>query len=56
MVEACRQHGVVSVVGAMTPTEIMQATQKGADVIKVFPACSVGPEFFAQVLGPFPNV
>jgi 2-dehydro-3-deoxyphosphogluconate aldolase/(4S)-4-hydroxy-2-oxoglutarate aldolase len=55
MVAACRRHGVVSVVGAATPTEIMQALKHGADVIKVFPASSVGPSFFAEVLGPFPQ-
>jgi 2-dehydro-3-deoxyphosphogluconate aldolase/(4S)-4-hydroxy-2-oxoglutarate aldolase len=55
MVEACRRHGVLSVVGAITPTEIMQALRLRADVIKVFPATSVGPSFFAEVLGPFPG-
>ena len=56
MVEACRRHGVVSVVGAITPTEIMEALRLGADVIKVFPATSVGPGFFSEVLGPFPGL
>jgi 2-dehydro-3-deoxyphosphogluconate aldolase/(4S)-4-hydroxy-2-oxoglutarate aldolase len=56
MVEACRRNGVVSVVGTITPTEIMEALRLGADVIKVFPAASVGPGFFAEVLGPFPGL
>jgi 2-dehydro-3-deoxyphosphogluconate aldolase / (4S)-4-hydroxy-2-oxoglutarate aldolase len=56
VVEACRRLGVVSVAGAVTPTEIMQALRAGADVIKVFPASSVGPSFFAEVLGPFPGI
>ncbi len=56
MVQACQAHGVVSVVGAATPSEIMQALRLGADVIKVFPAISVGPGFFAEVLGPFPGI
>jgi 2-dehydro-3-deoxyphosphogluconate aldolase / (4S)-4-hydroxy-2-oxoglutarate aldolase len=56
MVEACQRHGVVSVVGAITPTEIMEAVRLGADVIKVFPATSVGPGFFAEVQGPFPGL
>jgi len=56
MVEACRRHGVVSVVGAITPTEIMEAMDLGADVIKVFPAGCVGPGFFAEMLGPFPGL
>lgn len=56
MVHACNRHGVVSVVGVMTPTEIMEAISLGADIIKVFPAAAVGPEFFADVLGPFPGL
>ncbi len=56
MIEACRRNDVVSVVGAMTPTEIMRAVDLGADVIKVFPAVCVGPGFFSDVLGPFPGL
>ena len=55
MVAACQAHGVASVVGAVTPSEIMQALRLGADVIKVFPATSVGPVFFSEVLGPVPR-
>lgn len=56
MIEACNHHGVASVVGVMTPTEVMEAVRLGADVIKVFPSAAVGPEFFADVLGPFPGL
>ena len=56
MIQACNRHNVVSVVGAVTPTEIMEAMRLGADVIKVFPATSVGPGFFAEVLGPLPGL
>ena len=55
MIEVCEKHGVLSVVGAITPTEIMTALKLGANVIKVFPATSVGPGFFLEVLGPFPG-
>ena len=55
VIDACKQHDVPSVVGAITPTEIMTALKLGADVIKVFPATSVGPGFFSEVLGPFPD-
>ena len=56
MIQACNRHNVVSVVGAVTPTEIMEAIRLGHDVIKVFPATSVGPGFFAEVLGPLPGL
>ena len=56
VIEACQRHGVVSVVGAMTPTEIARAIDLGADVIKVFPAGCVGPGFFTDILGPYPGL
>jgi 2-dehydro-3-deoxyphosphogluconate aldolase / (4S)-4-hydroxy-2-oxoglutarate aldolase len=56
MIKACNKHGVASVVGAMTPSEIMKALDLGADVIKVFCAASVGPVFFENMLGPFPGI
>jgi 2-dehydro-3-deoxyphosphogluconate aldolase / (4S)-4-hydroxy-2-oxoglutarate aldolase len=56
VIEACNRHGVVCVAGTMTPTEIMEAVRLGADVIKVFPAGAVTPEFFSDVLGPFPGL
>jgi 2-dehydro-3-deoxyphosphogluconate aldolase/(4S)-4-hydroxy-2-oxoglutarate aldolase len=56
MVKACVRNGVVSVVGAVTPTEIMRALDLGADVIKVFCAGSVGPVFFENMPGPFPGI
>lgn len=56
MVAACKKANVASVAGIMTPTEIIQALGLGADVLKVFPADAVGPDFFADVLGPFPDV
>jgi 2-dehydro-3-deoxyphosphogluconate aldolase/(4S)-4-hydroxy-2-oxoglutarate aldolase len=47
---------VVYVPGCFSPTEIFQAWNAGADVIKVFPATSLGPQFFKDLSGPFPNI
>jgi 2-dehydro-3-deoxyphosphogluconate aldolase/(4S)-4-hydroxy-2-oxoglutarate aldolase len=41
---------VISIPGAFTPTEIYQAHNFGADIIKVFPAIS--PEYISNILGP----
>ena len=38
MVDACKELGLASVVGAMTPTECVAATEAGADLVKLFPA------------------
>jgi 2-dehydro-3-deoxyphosphogluconate aldolase / (4S)-4-hydroxy-2-oxoglutarate aldolase len=52
----CRSRDVVCVPGCYSPTEIFQAWHAGADVIKVFPATSLGPQFFKDLSGPFPNI
>jgi 2-dehydro-3-deoxyphosphogluconate aldolase/(4S)-4-hydroxy-2-oxoglutarate aldolase len=53
MAEAHRQ-GVPVMPGAFTPTEILHAHEAGADLVKVFPADSLGPSFIKGVLGPMP--
>lgn len=42
--------------GAFTPTEIQQAWDWGADIIKVFPANIVGMNFFKAVKAPLPHL
>ena len=56
VIEAARQHDIVAMPGAMTPTEILTAWEAGADIVKVFPARSLGPTFIADVLAPLPDV
>lgn len=51
-----KRYGVISVPGAFTPTEILTAFEQGADVIKVFPAGSVGPGYFKNIAGPLPHI
>lgn len=47
-----KRYGVISVPGAFTATEILNAYEHGADVIKVFPAGVVGPAYFKNIAGP----
>ncbi|WP_223594080.1 bifunctional 4-hydroxy-2-oxoglutarate aldolase/2-dehydro-3-deoxy-phosphogluconate aldolase [Neobacillus bataviensis] len=51
-----KRYGVISVPGAFTPTEILNAYEHGADVIKVFPAGAVGPGYFKNIAGPLPHI
>lgn len=53
---AMRATGAVTMLGAMTPTEVMTATRLGADVVKLFPASLGGPSFLRALRGPFPDV
>lgn len=46
--------GVPAIPGAFTPTEILRAHEAGADLVKLFPADTLGPAFLKGVLGPMP--
>ncbi|MBU9721006.1 MULTISPECIES: bifunctional 4-hydroxy-2-oxoglutarate aldolase/2-dehydro-3-deoxy-phosphogluconate aldolase [Bacillaceae] len=55
-IKMTKRYGVLSVPGAMTPTEILTAYEHGADIIKVFPANIMGPGYFKDVHGPMPHI
>jgi 2-dehydro-3-deoxyphosphogluconate aldolase / (4S)-4-hydroxy-2-oxoglutarate aldolase len=54
IVDRALQAGIVAMPGAYTPTEIAQAHQWGAQIVKVFPAKTLGPGFIKDVLAPMP--
>ncbi len=56
LVGACHELGVAVLPGCFTPTEILAAWDAGADIVKVFPATALGPEFLKDVHGPLPQV
>jgi len=53
---ACAREDVLCVLGALTPTEIHQARQAGASLVKVFPVQSLGgPDYIRWLRGPMPD-
>ena len=54
IVEAAHANDVPAMPGCFTPTEIFNAYESGADIIKVFPADTLGKEFFKSILAPMP--
>ncbi len=56
VVEAAHAAGAAAMPGCFTPTEILDATDAGADVVKVFPAGVLGMSFFKGVLAPMPHL
>ncbi len=57
LAEPCRAAGAVLMLGALTPTEVRAALGAGADVVKVFPASSVGgPAHIRALRSVFPDV
>ena len=53
----CKELGVAIMPGALTPTEVLQAWNAGADFVKVFPAGAVGGANYLKALkAPLPHV
>lgn len=52
LIKMCNDNGVVCVPAAMTPSEIYKMFDYGADIVKVFPATTVGPKFFKDIQAP----
>lgn len=56
MISACIKREIPVFPGCYTPTEIHSAWNAGADIIKVFPATTLGPKYFKDLRGPFPDI
>jgi 2-dehydro-3-deoxyphosphogluconate aldolase/(4S)-4-hydroxy-2-oxoglutarate aldolase len=48
--------GLPVMIGALTPTEVLQAYKLGADVVKIFPGSLGGPAYLKALKGPFPFI
>ncbi|MEH7387804.1 bifunctional 4-hydroxy-2-oxoglutarate aldolase/2-dehydro-3-deoxy-phosphogluconate aldolase [Bacillus sp. JJ1521] len=55
-IKMTKRYGVISIPGALTPTEILTAYESGADIIKVFPAHAFGPGYLKSIHGPLPHI
>jgi 2-dehydro-3-deoxyphosphogluconate aldolase / (4S)-4-hydroxy-2-oxoglutarate aldolase len=56
VIRACHERGLAVAPGCFTPTEILDAHDAGADIIKVFPATALGPQYIRDVRAPLPQV
>jgi 2-dehydro-3-deoxyphosphogluconate aldolase/(4S)-4-hydroxy-2-oxoglutarate aldolase len=56
VIAACHEHDVPAMPGCFTPTEILEAHDAGADIVKVFPATALGPQYIKDVRAPLPQV
>ncbi|MCS6825126.1 MAG: bifunctional 4-hydroxy-2-oxoglutarate aldolase/2-dehydro-3-deoxy-phosphogluconate aldolase [Caldilinea sp.] len=48
--------GLLAMIGALTPTEVLQAHRLGADIVKLFPGSLGGPAYLQSLRGPFPHI
>ena len=56
VIKKTRELGLVSMPGALTPTEIKTAHNAGADLVKLFPADSMGPKYIKAVRAPLGHI
>lgn len=56
IIEETRKLGMVSIPGAMTPTEIKRAWKQGADIVKLFPADDLGYHYIWNLQGPLGHI
>lgn len=56
VIEVCNRYGTPIAAGAFTPTEALSAYEAGADLVKVFPAETGGPEHVAAINGPLSQI
>jgi 2-dehydro-3-deoxyphosphogluconate aldolase / (4S)-4-hydroxy-2-oxoglutarate aldolase len=56
VIAACHERGVPAAPGCFTPTEILDAYDAGADIVKVFPATALGPQYIKDVRAPLPQL
>jgi 2-dehydro-3-deoxyphosphogluconate aldolase / (4S)-4-hydroxy-2-oxoglutarate aldolase len=56
-IACCQRQDIAVMPGALTPTEVVQAWNAGADFVKVFPAGAVGgPSYVKALKAPLPQI
>ncbi|MEG0688188.1 MAG: bifunctional 4-hydroxy-2-oxoglutarate aldolase/2-dehydro-3-deoxy-phosphogluconate aldolase [Hungatella sp.] len=56
VIETTKTLGLLSIPGAFSPTEIIQAHQWGADLIKLFPAVNLGISYIKAIRAPISHI
>lgn len=52
MIRIANRYQAVTISGAYTPTEIVETLEAGADIVKLFPAETLGPQYVKAVTAP----
>ena len=56
VIAVCHERDVPAMPGCFSPTEILAAHESGADIVKIFPATALGPQFIKDVRAPLPQL
>jgi len=56
IIRLTKQFGLISIPGALTPSEIVTADHAGADFVKLFPVSVMGADYIKAVMAPLRNI
>ena len=56
VIKHTKKLGLISIPGAFTPSECMDAHNAGADLIKLFPAGNLGPDYLKAIRAPLSHI
>jgi len=56
IIHKTRELGMVSMPGAFSPSEIVEAHDNGADFVKLFPITNLGPEYVKAIKAPLSHI
>lgn len=56
VIKKAKELGLIAIPGAMTPTEIANAYEYGADIVKLFPAGNLGADYIKSIRGPINHI
>ena len=55
MVKIANRYQAITISGASTPKEVLESLEAGADIVKLFPAEVVGPQYVKAIQSPIPQ-
>ena len=56
VIRRTRELGMVSMPGALTPTDVVAAYEAGADIVKLFPISTFGPGYLKAIKAPLSHI
>ena len=56
LIRKVKELGLISMPGAMTPSEAVAAWENGADIVKIFPAGTLGPDYIKAIRAPLSQI
>lgn len=56
IIKRTKELEMISIPGALTPSEAVTAWEAGADLIKIFPAGTMGPDYIKAIKSSLPNL